>query len=55
MLGAVVSARRPSVSTAMSALEQQDRISHDEHRCLILHGEPPDWPKQEPAVVQIDT
>jgi CRP/FNR family cyclic AMP-dependent transcriptional regulator len=54
MLGTVVSAKRPSVSTAMSALEQQGRISHDESRCLILHGEPPDWPKQEPVVVEID-
>lgn len=55
MLGAVVSARRPSVSMAMSALEQQGRVSHDESRYLILHGEPPDWPKQEPAVVAIET
>jgi CRP-like cAMP-binding protein len=43
MFGNVVSAKRPSVTTAMSALEQRGRLSHDKSRRLILRGDPPDW------------
>ncbi len=44
MLAQVVGVRRPTISTALSALSKEGRVIPDDRGQLVLLGQPPDWP-----------
>jgi hypothetical protein len=41
LLASLISARRPTVTRALSALTDQGRMSRRADGVLVLHGEPP--------------
>ncbi len=44
LLAELVGARRPTVSTALAALDRQGRLTRREDGTWVLHGEPPGMP-----------
>lgn len=55
MLAEIVGARRPSVTVALRALERQERIARDDHRCYLVCGDPPDWTTTRPPLAERET
>lgn len=54
MLAGIIGAQRPTTTTSIRSLVEQDRIAQDDNRRYVLLGDPPDWSREPAPVIQYE-